>query len=1732
MSEFNRSLAIVLGIDEYENGIPKLRTATRDAKALSRILRKRHGYEVVFRSDREATLPGLKRLIEEELPLMVQPDDRVLFYFAGHGVATDSDDGPAGYILPQDARPENDRTFMQMTDLHRSLSALQCRHLLVILDCCFAGAFRWSSVRHFRPLPQVIHREQYDYFIKDPAWQVITSSAYDQTAQDKRNEKDKHSPFASALLRGLLGKADVFPPSEQKGDAGDGVITATELYLYLRWSVEGTADKDVSAHRQTPSLWPFGTKHGKGEYIFLVPKRKPELPPAPPLNEENNPYRGLMPYDERHRELFFGREKVKAALHRRVMSTPMTVVVGASGTGKSSLVKAGLLPSLRSRPEEHWQLLSPLRPGKAPLQALVTLLSTAGEPTAPHCPPAKGEPADSILADVVEAWRENHPEAKLLLVVDQLEELVTMCRNNGERERFLRALNQCVDRHAGHFHLVLTLRSDFEPQFSSSTLKPRWNNSRFIIPPMTQDELREAIEGPASARVLYFESQELVNRLINEVVLMPGALPLLSFTLSEMYFKHLERRSADRGLTEEDYDALGGVVGSLRRRANKEYEGLQDAALKATMRRAMLRMVSLEGGEIARRRVALSELTYSDADENRRVALVMERLIGGRLIVKDVDGEGVEYVEPAHDALVRGWDKLWQWIQEEQREQDHLLLRRRLTEAANDWEKGARKTGQLWDDDPRLPQVTHMLEGHQYWFSALEGQFIADSIKQKKGRRRKRNAWVTAAFVILTAAMIVAVYQAVQASAAKDVAEDKSREAETERRRAVAALEDATRQKGIAEQERDKANRALSAEQAAVEEAKKERDRANQERDRALAAEDTARKEQARAEEQTRIAQEQTRIAKSELARSLYTQSQVESEEHDDASKALVLASKASESAPATDARLDVYKWRALQLSANAPLSVMPLPTGLLNDTVLSSTRERLLAFHEGGQLAVWNMSNGRSYPIPKELSDLAPGIQYKSIRAAFSPDNSLTALVVDTPVGPDGEELFVWKTDSGRQILRVPLPPISARPLFYELAFSPDSKSLVVDGFSPDHRLRVWDLETDTPSAVPKTFPTAIENPLPLSRNPRRNWIAVGSLNVVTKEYEARVLDVATGSYLCPTDCAMRHAGPISFAAFSADAKWLATASHTEAQKKYELRLWNAETGQEAGKYRLFSDKKFEIADISRDGAKVLTISADGVQVWSPMETDQSESLKIGELESMDDVAHVAFSPDESSVVVVQITKRPRPDPGLEEIKTEYEIGVWDLKTLAQTDLVKRVLDDTITSVTYDRAVMSAVTNGGKVISWSLIKSNQPATVASRDSKEEGVSFFSPDRTQLLTVTYEEQKGAGKIGKLQLWNVKTGQRAWANPDPLPPGEVRAASFSLHGDRIMAVMDDEITTPGGTATLVHVWNVKGQTPAKTVTVEGRIDAAAFRESTGQIVVFNSPSGRDTRILRQCDVEAKQCGGDGEQKPAGLLPVFSLDGEHYFMFMEQKMVVGSVAAGARRDITVPYGSFIDFDGFRRNHLPKVVALFQWLFPRVRDVQPSGRSGFSFFIDPPTDKRGAKILVEISDTTFNFRNAATGLPLTIPRGFDDHTVPIAFSPDGKWIAMVPNKSERGVRVFEAATGLPVSEEMWHNSSVKNIGFAADGQSLLTVTDDGTVRRWNFAAGGAEKFDWLQGLGEAVTGIRFTPDGFEYMLPAEYLRLKNSFMEKLRVAAMSDQRACFILRQYEPTQCVMQR
>ncbi|MEG3913368.1 caspase family protein [Microcoleus sp. w2-18bC1] len=821
--DFHRNIAIIIGINDYSNEVPRLETAVPDAEEFARLMQERYQYEVHLLLNEDATLNKLKQLIDcfsnKKIPFGKNPEindkDRIILYFAGHGKALDAkekQEGPVGYLIPQDAT-DNPDTYLKMQDLHDALLKLPCRHLLIILDCCFSGAFYWSSINR-DVVPKVkLYKQVYDHYIKYRAWQVITSTSDKQTAIDSPPRgkvvvgSKVHSPFAKHLFD-VLKKND---------DYEGGIITANDLYRFLRKAV---AVETEEYKAQTPGICPLKL-HENGEYLFLL-QSEPNLEDAPPLRLKDSPYRGLESYQEKHKDLYFGRKEQIEQLYEKVNNfnnRSLTIVLGASGTGKSSLVAAGLIPYLEEKRKslQKWHILKePIRLGEFPLIALKNSLSQQLNFIDPNPDSEETQQADKstwfskilnyvfgrkevnptkpqqsleeevkLLSDRLKNWFDKNSYGTLMLAIDQFEELITLQprpeqkeqkkkqKKKGQPEKtqqelVLIWLKDSLDFYKDRLRIVLTIRSDFEVQFQDKDLKDYWTEkARFHIKEMTTAELREAITEPASKNSIFFVPNTLIDTLVDEVAGMPGTLPLLSFTLNELYRIFAESVNEgerdDRAIIRKDYDKLGGVARSLTQRAEKEYEKLvkreqvyqylrkivifndplisqkysrifqwlfwASFAYEQTICRVMLRMVAVGSGELARRRVLESELEYSEPENTRRKKVVDE-FVNARLLVKYTE-DGQTYVEPAHDVLVRGWDRLLKWKQEEEKK-GNLILQRQLTPAAVEWKFERSKSNRyLWDNHPRLNWLKKELKSSQNWFNQLDAEFVNCSINEK-----------------------------------------------------------------------------------------------------------------------------------------------------------------------------------------------------------------------------------------------------------------------------------------------------------------------------------------------------------------------------------------------------------------------------------------------------------------------------------------------------------------------------------------------------------------------------------------------------------------------------------------------------------------------------------------------------------------------------------------------------------------------------------------------------------------------------------------------------------------------------------------------------------------------------------------------------------------------------------------------------------------------------------------
>jgi WD40 repeat protein/class 3 adenylate cyclase len=441
------------------------------------------------------------------------------------------------------------------------------------------------------------------------------------------------------------------------------------------------------------------------------------LPPA----DVPCPYKGLVPFEAGDADVFFGREQLVEDLVGRLDEAPFLAVVAPSGNGKSSLVRAGVVPALQRRDGLRAAIFSP---GEHPLAEL----AVAGD------------------AD--------------LLVVDQFEEVFTLCRNEDERRAFIDALLDAAERRT---RVIVALRADFYGHCAAYPgLAAALEERQALVGPMSEDELRCAIERPAEQAGLVLEPG-LVEGILRDVVGEPGALPLLSHSLLETW-----KRRSGRMLTLIGYLQAGGVQGAITKTAETVYHEALSPDQQALARNIFLRLTELgEGTEDTRRRVAMAELTPRP-DQLKAVDDVLRTLADARLVTI---GEGT--VEVAHEALIRHWPTLREWLDEDR---EGRLVHRRLTEAAREWDTTDRDPALLYRGT-RLAGAGDWAGAHDSELNELEREFLRASrdaelgdIAATRKRNRRLRMLLAGALVALAGAVAGGLLALNQRNAARDTA--------------------------------------------------------------------------------------------------------------------------------------------------------------------------------------------------------------------------------------------------------------------------------------------------------------------------------------------------------------------------------------------------------------------------------------------------------------------------------------------------------------------------------------------------------------------------------------------------------------------------------------------------------------------------------------------------------------------------------------------------------------------------------------------------------------------------------------------------------------------------------------------------------------------------------------------------------------------------------------------------
>jgi WD40 repeat protein/DNA-binding SARP family transcriptional activator len=456
------------------------------------------------------------------------------------------------------------------------------------------------------------------------------------------------------------------------------------------------------------------------------------------------PFKGLASFEVDDGRFFFGRERLVAEMVARLVGSPLLGVVGPSGSGKSSAVRAGLLCELGNGVlpgSDGWaQVL--LRPGEHPARTLEDALADGGG------------------------------DERLLIAVDQFEEAFTLCRDEAERAAFVRAL-VAATRTAT---VVLAVRADFYGRCAAyPKLSRMLGGNHVLVGPMQRDELRRAIELPARRAGLSVEP-ELVDRLLTDIEAEPGGLPLLSTALLELW-----QQRDGRHLRLAAYERTGGVSGAVARLAETAYERL-DPRQQTIARRVMLRLAGDDvGGAAVRRRVPLDELDVGGDDNGRRV---LDVLAASRLLTLS---EGT--AEVAHEALLREWPRLRAWLDEDA---EGRRLHRHLAVAAREWDAGGRDPGELYRG-ARLASTLDWRNEHAADLNALERTFLEQSRAQSEHDARRARRTNRRLRTLLAGAAVLLVLAAVAGALFLDQrgqARGEARSAEAQRLGAQALVED------------------------------------------------------------------------------------------------------------------------------------------------------------------------------------------------------------------------------------------------------------------------------------------------------------------------------------------------------------------------------------------------------------------------------------------------------------------------------------------------------------------------------------------------------------------------------------------------------------------------------------------------------------------------------------------------------------------------------------------------------------------------------------------------------------------------------------------------------------------------------------------------------------------------------------------------------------------------------
>jgi WD40 repeat protein/basic membrane lipoprotein Med (substrate-binding protein (PBP1-ABC) superfamily)/DNA-binding SARP family transcriptional activator len=1105
--------------------------------------------------------------------------------------------------------------------------------------------------------------------------------------------------------------------------------------------------------------------------ILVLPERETIYIPEEPPAQGSPPYKGLEFFDVEDADLFYGREKLTAHLVGRVRKGERILfVVGASGSGKSSLVRAGLMPALKrgdqlidgSFPPEgspDW-LVYVLQPTAQPLEMLASSL-------------CRDEPSLRSVSALIDDLRQDprslhlcgnrlcqiHAAPRLLLVVDQFEELFTLCHDATQREVFIDNLLAAVaPKLSGPTIVVVTLRADFYPHCAQYPgLRQQLAKHQEYIGQMSSEELRRAIEEPARRGAWEFEPG-LVDLILRDVRDQPGSLPLLSHALLETWY-----RRRGRTLTLKSYAESGSVHGAIAHTAEKVYQQGLDGSQQAIARQIFLRLTELgEDTPETRRRAQVSELLPS-AEQRTEVEAVLEKLVAARLVTVSED-----YAEVSHEALIREWPTLRQWLEEDRQ---GFEVHRQLTEAALTWESMERDESALYRG-ARLANAHEWSQGHRGEVNILEQEFLEASRDLAEHRQREREKqirrlrWLAASLAgILLLALLSAVYAFNQRSFAQ-------REAHlaTSRQLADAALnnlgadpelgillaleavsEAQTAGLPVPREAKEALHQTLqvsrlemviNAHQDGVRELDFSPDGqtiVSVGKDREIKVWDAASGQLLNSTRATNV--EITHVAYSpdgeyiatsdhDLTAKIWdseTLTQITSlEGHETGVLTLAFSSDGDRLVTSS---MSPWEGEFVWDTSNGQLiDILPGEVTITEAISFSPNGEWIAAATFDGRVSLWNATTYN------EIRSLGSG-ESMMIGLAFSPDGSRLA------ASDANGKVTIWDFSSGEEMTSF----YAHADYILDIEFSPDGSRLATS--SLDGSAKIWDASTGQALLQLAGHTDGI---LSVAFDPNGDHLATGSMDDTIRLWN---VSLSQEWLSFPTD---GYAGRI---AFSPDSSLLVAGAGNQG----ELHLWDLATGEEPVLfYEGGHPGGVEAVAISPDGSRMASVGGDdSLKIW---DIDTGKLLNTKEELDFSVIHDVAYNPDGSLLAI-----------GGED----YTIKLLDTATLEKSSefLNKDMVDGLAFSP--DGTLLASTTRSGVARLWDLRTGEDSQTLVVAADWLANLDF-SPDGYSLAL--------AGDDGTVSVWQIGDDQPRLILHGHSAP--VMGVAFSPDGRRIATSSQD------------------------------------------------------------------------------------------------------------------------------------------------------------------------------------------------------------------------------------------------------------------------------------------------------------------------------------------------------